>query len=66
MTHMDDQLAKHIKAMIQKIRHKPTEDHEGGSEPDALKRLVRILRRSPEWSYDPVSLTRVPRRDAGS
>jgi hypothetical protein len=66
MTHMDDQVAKHVKAMIHRIRRKPTENHDGDRKPDTLDRVVRILRRGPEQSYDPVSLTYSSRWDAGS
>jgi hypothetical protein len=65
MTHMDDEVAKHIKAMIQRIRRKPTEDHGGDSKPDTLNRVVRILR-GRDHPFDPVSLTRSSWWDAGS
>jgi hypothetical protein len=57
MTHMDDQVAKHIIAMIRRIARKPTEDHESDPKSDTLNRVIRILRGSPEWSYDLMPLT---------
>ncbi len=39
MTHMDDQVAKHIKAMIQRIRRENTENNEGSSKADTLNQI---------------------------
>jgi hypothetical protein len=46
MTHMDDQLAKHIKEMILKIKRKPTDNQERPRKPEPLDQIVRILRRA--------------------
>jgi hypothetical protein len=56
MTHMDDQVAKHIKEMILKITRKPTGNQEPPRNPEPLDRIVRILR-SP---YHPHDLTFPP------
>ncbi len=48
MTNMDDQVAKHIKAMIQRIRQKPTEDQAESPKPDTLNQVVKILKRQDD------------------
>ena len=44
MTHMDDQVAKHIKEMILKIKRKPTDNQQPPRKPEPLNQIVRILR----------------------
>jgi hypothetical protein len=44
MTHMDDQLAKHIKEMIRKITRKPTDNQEPPRSPEPTR---------PDRSYSP-------------
>jgi hypothetical protein len=52
MTHMDDQVAKHIKEMILKIKRKPADDQEQPRKPEPLDQIVRILRSPPNSLYD--------------
>jgi hypothetical protein len=63
MTHMDDQVAKHIKEMIRRIKQRPTETHDEGPHPDTLNRVARILRRGND-PYGLIPLTRSPWWDA--
>ncbi len=58
MTHMDDQLAKHIKEMILKIKRKPADNPEPPRKPEPLDQIVRILRSPPNSLYDLTPLTR--------
>lgn len=66
MTHIDDQVAKHIKEMILKIKRHPTDDQEQPSKLDPLQRIVRILRSLPYSGYDLTPPTRFPWRDESS
>ena len=52
MTHMDDQVAKHIKEMILKVKRKPADHQEQPRKPEPLDQIVRILRRPPNSLYD--------------
>jgi hypothetical protein len=52
MTHMDDQVAKHIKEMILKIKREPTDNQEPPRSPEPLDQIVRILRSLPNRPYD--------------
>jgi hypothetical protein len=63
MTHMDDQLAKHIKEMILKTRRKPADNQEPPRKPEPLDRIVRILRSPFNRPYDLAFPTRSPWRD---
>ncbi|QRM35664.1 hypothetical protein [Microvirga sp. VF16] len=65
MTHMDDQLAKHIKEMILKIKQHPTDDQEQPSKPEPLQQIVRILQ-SSRHPYDLTFPTRSPWHDESS
>jgi hypothetical protein len=65
MTHMDDQVAKHIKAMIRRIRQKHPEPQDESPKPDELNRVVKILR-SRDYPYGLMPPTRATRRDGGS
>jgi hypothetical protein len=65
MTHMDDQIAKHIKEMIFKIKRKPADNQEPPRKPEPLDQVVRILR-SPNSLYDLTPLTRSSWRDKSS
>jgi hypothetical protein len=60
MTHMDDQVAKHIKEMILKIKRKPTDNQERPSKPEPLQRIARILQSPPNSIYDLTFPTRSP------
>jgi hypothetical protein len=66
MTHMDDQVAKHIKAMIQRIRRKSTVKHEDHSKPDTLNQIIRTLRRGPDRIHDLIPPRCYPLQDDGS
>lgn len=63
MTNMDNQLAKHIKAMLSRAMQKPPERHEGALQSDTLKEVVRTLRTGPCYPYDPRGLTRASGQD---
>jgi hypothetical protein len=65
MTHMDDQLAKHIKEMILKIKRKPTDNQQPPRRPESLNRIVGILR-SPYHPHDLTFPTQPPWRDESS
>jgi hypothetical protein len=52
MTHMDDQIAKHIKEMIRRVVRKPSERQEHPTRPDTLNQVDRMLRRRPEYLLD--------------
>ena len=66
MTHMDDQVAKHIKAVIQKIRQKRPENHEDESKPDTLSQIIRTLRRGPDRIHNLRPPRCYPLQDDGS
>jgi hypothetical protein len=65
MTHMDDQVAKHIREMVLKLTRKPTDNQEQPRKPDPLQRIVRILQ-NPYHPYDLTFPTRSPWRDESS
>ncbi len=44
MTNTDDQVAKHIKEMILRIKRKPTNNQEPPRKPDTLNRIARTLK----------------------
>jgi hypothetical protein len=66
MTHMDDQVAKHIKEMILRITPRPTENQERPREFDTLNQIVRTLRRGLDYPYDLMcrTLPKVQRPDS--
>ena len=66
MTHMDDQLAKHIKEMIRKITRKPTDNQEPPRSPEPLDQIVRILQRPTNRLYDLTTPIRSIWRDESS
>lgn len=55
MTHIDDQVAKHIKDMIRRAIRKPTDNQEQPCSPDTLNQVVQALKRGP----DPYDLMRL-------
>jgi hypothetical protein len=63
MTHMDDQVAKHIKEMILKIKRKPSDNQEPPRKPEPLDQIVRILRGPPDCHYGLTLPTRSLWRD---
>ncbi len=65
MTHMDDQVAKHIKEMILRIKQNPTDNQEWPRKPDTLSQIVRTLRREPDYPYDLMRLGRSAFSDEG-
>jgi hypothetical protein len=48
MTHMDDQVAKHIKQVIRRAMRKAPEEQEYPPAPDTLNQIIRTLRRGPD------------------
>jgi hypothetical protein len=52
MTHVDDQVAKHIQAMIRLAMRKAPEDQERPRKPDTLNEIIRSLRRGPDRLHD--------------
>jgi hypothetical protein len=66
MTHMDDEVAKHIKEMILKIKRKPADNQEPPRKPEPLDRIAHILRSPPNSLYDLTPLTRSSWRDESS
>jgi hypothetical protein len=66
MTHMDDQLAKHIKEMILRARRKPIESQGQPTKPDSLRQVAQALTSGPDFPYDLVRLARLPWPDEGS
>jgi hypothetical protein len=52
MTHMDDQIAKHIRTMILRVMQKPSDSQKQPSKPDTLNQVVQALRRGPISPYD--------------
>jgi hypothetical protein len=65
VTHMDDQVAKHIKEMIQTIRWENTEKPKGDFKPNTLNQIIRTLRRGPDRVYDLIPPRCYPPRDKG-
>jgi hypothetical protein len=65
MTHRDDEIAKHIKAMILRITRRPPDDQEQPRKPDTVSQIVRILRRGPDYPYDLMPPTRNSWSDEG-
>jgi hypothetical protein len=63
MTHMDDQVAKHIKEMLRRVTRRPPSNQEQSRKPDIVNQIVMILRRGPEYPSDLMTLTRSFRWD---
>ena len=57
MTHMDDQIAKHIKETILKITRKRIGDQERPSKPNGVAQVVQVLKRGPDYPCDLVLRT---------
>lgn len=57
MTHMDDQVAKHIKDMVRRVPRKPNKDQERPTKPDTLNQIVQALRRGADNPYDLLRFT---------
>jgi hypothetical protein len=53
MTHMDDPVAKHIKAMILRTTWKASDDEGQSGTSETLNQIVRTLRRFPNYPYNP-------------
>jgi hypothetical protein len=60
MTHMDDQVAKHIKEMILKIKRKPADNQEPPRKPEPIDRIAHLLRSPPDRPYNLTFRTRFP------
>ncbi len=52
MTNIDDQVAKHIREMILRIKRKPTDNQEPPRKPDTLNWIARTLGREPDYPLD--------------
>ncbi len=63
MTHLDDQIAKHIQEMVRRATRKLGEHQELLSKPDTLNRIVQGLRRGPNYFYDLIPPRHLPPRD---
>jgi hypothetical protein len=65
MTHMDDEIAKHVKEMIRRVTEKPRENQEHPTRPDTLIQVVRMLRRGPDYllNFDQPSMQRLVQWD---
>jgi hypothetical protein len=65
MTHMDDQVAKHIKEIIRRVVRKPSESQQRPPQADTLTQVVRMLRRGPDYpmNFDQPSMQRLVQRD---
>ncbi len=59
MTHIDDQVAKHIRDMLRRVMQKPDENEEKPTRSDTLNQVVQILRRAPDCPYDLIGFIRV-------
>jgi hypothetical protein len=57
MTHMDDQVAKHIKDMVRRIMREPSKSQEQPAKPDTRNQVVQVLRQGPAYPYELVRLT---------
>jgi hypothetical protein len=66
MTNMDDQLAKHIRDLLLKATRKASDNPELTREAEALHRVVRTLRRAPDYPYDLVLSAGFRWQDKGS
>jgi hypothetical protein len=65
MTHMDDQIAKHIREMILKATRKPVDYHKHATKRDPLNQIVRTLRRGVDYPCDLIPLIRSSWPDEG-
>jgi ethanolamine ammonia-lyase small subunit len=66
MTHMDDQVAKHIKEIIRRVVRKPSESQQRPTQADTLTQVVQALRRTPDCPDDLMRLARSTWREEGS
>jgi hypothetical protein len=66
MTHMDDQVAKHIKEIIRRVVRKPSESQQRPTQADTLTQVVQALRRTPDCPNDLMRLARFTWRAEGS
>lgn len=58
MTHMDDQVAKHIREMLHRVMQNSDESQRQPPKPGTLSQVSQALRRGPDYPYDLVRLTR--------
>jgi hypothetical protein len=65
MTHMDDQVAKHIKAILRQIAQKAPDKKECPCERNPLHQIVRTLRK-PAYAWDLLPSIRSHWKDQGS
>jgi hypothetical protein len=66
MTHMDDQVAKHIKEIIRRATRKPRESQGQPTKPDTIRQVAQALTSGPDFPYDLMRLARCPWPDEGS
>jgi hypothetical protein len=52
MTHMDEQIAKHIKEMVARVARKANGNPEPPTRSDTLIQVVQALRSRPDYPYD--------------
>jgi hypothetical protein len=63
MTHMDDQVAKHIKEMLRRVIRKTPDNNK---EEFPLHQAVQALKRGSDYPYDLMRLARSTWPDEGS
>jgi hypothetical protein len=66
MTHMDDQVAQHIKEMIRHATRKVPDYQERSYMPDTLNQIIRTLRRGPDRVHNLIPTRCYPLQDKGS
>jgi hypothetical protein len=64
MTHMDDEIAKHIEEIIRRVVRKPSENQGQPIRLGTLNQVVRMLRRGHyPMNFDQPSMQRLVQRD---
>jgi hypothetical protein len=66
ITHLDNEIGKHIKEIIRRVVRKPPDNQEQSRKPDTINQIVRTLRRGPEYPYDLMFPTHSSWPDDGS
>jgi len=66
MTHMDDQVAEHIKKLIRHAMQKAPEDQEDSRTSDTLNQIIRTLRRGPDRVHNLIPPRCHPVQNEGS
>jgi hypothetical protein len=65
MTHVDENVARHIKQMLRRAMRKPTQSQEQLTKPDTLSQVVRTFRESLGYPYDLLRVTHSTWLDKG-